>query len=251
MDIAVLSAWEDNYIFIMHKGENAIIIDPTDASVCDQFLTEKNVKPQAILITHHHPDHISGIDALVKKYEIPVYCSEYDKDRVPHSSRLIQPGDQIQLLGTEFEIIDLRGHTLGLIGYYNQEKQALFCGDCLFSLGCGYLFEGSAKQMQESLNRIKLLPEDTKIYCSHEYTLANARFQRSLEIREEFVNIETELIQKRSKGEFTIPTSLAFEKEWNLFLRWDDEQLKQSLGLESLTAPEYFAEMRNRKNKFK
>lgn len=251
MEIAVLPAWDDNYIFIIHNETEALIIDPTTFTDVDKYLTKNKLKPIAILNTHHHPDHIGGNLELKEKYKLDIYCSEYDKQRVPGASHLLNADQSIELLGLKIKTLDLSGHTLGLIGYYLESEKVVFSGDCIFSLGCGYLFEGTATQMQQALNRIKNLPPETKIYCSHEYTLSNSEFQASIEKSEEFESLHTSIKEKRINKIKTIPTSVAFEKKWNLFLRWDDNTIRNSLDILDFTDSEYVAHIRQRKNNFK
>lgn len=250
MEWAILPAWEDNFIFILHKNGEAIIIDPTDAKVVEDFLQKHQLKPIAILNTHHHPDHIGGNKELYAKYKMDVYCSEYDKERVPHSKHLLKEGQIIKFWDEEFKILDLKGHTLGLIGYHIPNQNLLFSGDCIFSLGCGYLFEGTAEQAQSALEKISNLPEETKICCSHEYTLANGEFQLSIDKKTGLEEMLEEKKKKRSKGLFTIPTTVGFEKEWNMFLRWDDEELKKELNLNKSSKAEFFSILRKMKNNF-
>lgn len=248
LEIEILPAWEDNYIFIVHNNSEAYIVDPTCSETCIEFLEKNKIKPLAILNTHHHPDHIGGNKQLIEKYELEVYCSEYDKDRVPGAKHLLKPNDTIDVLGVETKVLDLKGHTLGLIGYHMESKNMLFSGDCIFSLGCGYVFEGTYKQAYEALDKVKQLPSETKIYCSHEYTLANAQFQASFDRSPEFLEQLENIKSKREKGIKTVPTTVAYEKKWNSFLRWDDEDLKRSLGYEELDRDKYFEALRVRKN---
>lgn len=248
---AQIPAWDDNYIYLLYNDKEALVIDPTEADPVIDFLEKNQLKLNRIINTHHHPDHIGGIDELVKKYQVSVSCSQHDKQRVPHASIFFQAGDQIDILGSKVEVIDVSGHTLGQIAYHFKEEKLLFSGDCLFRLGCGYIFEGTAEMMQKSFSRIKSLPKDTLICCSHEYTLANAKFQETLECRKNFKSYHEDLKQMRKEGKFTVPYPLSEDLEWNLFLRWDDEELKKHLQIEDLDPAQFVAEIRQRKNQFK
>jgi hydroxyacylglutathione hydrolase len=249
LEVEILPAWEDNYIFIIHNNKEAYIVDPTCADTCINFIENRKLKPIAILNTHHHPDHIGGNPKLIEKYGLEAYCSEYDKDRVPGAKHLLKENDELNILGHKTRILDLKGHTLGLIGYYIEDHDFLFSGDCIFSLGCGYVFEGSYKQAFEALKKIKSLPEQTKIFCSHEYTLANAKFQASFEKSSAFLQELKKIENKRNNDIKTIPTELSYEKKWNSFLRWDDPALKKNLGFEKLEEEKYFEALRIKKNK--
>lgn len=248
---AQIPAWDDNYIYLVHDDKEAVVIDPTEADPVIDFLNDNNLKLNRIINTHHHPDHISGIDDLVHKYKVTVSCSKYDKNRVPHASIFFEPNDKLEILGSKVNIIDVSGHTLGQIAYHFPEEKLLFSGDCLFRLGCGYIFEGDPEMMQKSFSRIKDLPKETLICCSHEYTLANAKFQESIECRPGFKSYHEALKQLRKEGKFTVPYPLAEDLEWNLFLRWDDEELKKHLNIEQLDPAGFVAEIRQRKNLFK
>lgn len=248
---AQIPAWDDNYIYLVHNAKEAVVIDPTEAEPVIDFLEDNQLTLNRIINTHHHPDHIGGISELVNKYSVSVSCSDYDKNRVPHASIFFKPEDSFEVLGSKVKVIDVSGHTLGQIAYHFPEEKLLFSGDCLFRLGCGYIFEGTPEMMQKSFSRIKSLHEETLICCSHEYTLANAKFQENLDYRPEFKNYFESLKKIRAEGNYTVPYPLKEDLEWNLFLRWDDEKLKAHLNLEHSSPSEFVAEIRQRKNRFK
>jgi hydroxyacylglutathione hydrolase len=220
--VSVLPILTDNYVFVIHSQDKAIVVDPGEAKPVLDFLQIEHLDLEAILITHHHPDHIGGIRALTDIYKVPVYCSEYDKDRVPLHTHLLMEGNKLRFLNINFEVLDIKGHTLGHIGYYCAEIQSLFSGDTIFGLGCGRLFEGSAEQMWESFATIKALPKQTKIYFTHEYTKANLEFAKSVDTKTDWSSIASQLKIPST------PSSLEFELKHNVFLRAANaEEFKQ------------------------
>lgn len=220
IQVRCIPAFDDNYIWLIGTpGSREIaIVDPGDEEPVIAAIEQERLLPVAILITHHHHDHTGGIEALVARYPMPVYGPA--QERIPALSHPLSDGERIELPGAalRFEIMETPGHTRGHLCYYGHG--ALFCGDTLFTGGCGRLFEGTARQMHQSLTRIAALPDETLIYCAHEYTLANLRFAQiaepdNLAIRERYRATE----QARSAGRPTVPASLALEKATNPFLR--------------------------------
>ena len=215
-----IRAFDDNYIWLIQDSERryAAIVDPGDEAPVIEYLQQHNIKPVAILITHHHGDHTGGIDALVSKYHIPVYGPAHE--HIPAITRALSEGDQIVLkeLGAEFQIIDAPGHTKGHILYYGHDS--LFCGDTLFAGGCGRVFEGTMEQMYAAMAKIEALPDHTQIYCAHEYTEANLRFARVAEPDNRALLeriLRTQDTRRRNRP--TVPSLLALEKQTNPFLR--------------------------------
>ena len=194
----------------------AIVVDPGDASPVLAILTQLNLTLSAILITHHHWDHTNGIADLLRHYSVPVYGPAHDK--IAEITHPLQQGDTLHLADTTFHIIEIPGHTLDHIAYYNQ--QSLFCGDTLFASGCGRLFEGSAEQMYHSLQTLAALPDEMNIYCTHEYTLANLHFAQTVEPNSAAIAQRIKWVQHlRDKNLPSLPSNMAVEKQANPFLR--------------------------------
>jgi hydroxyacylglutathione hydrolase len=218
MQIIPLPAFRDNYIWLAHDGRHALVVDPGDAAPVEAFLSAHRLTLSAILVTHHHPDHVGGLAALRAQRLIPVYGPA--AERIAGVDHPLADGDTlvIEAPALSFEVIAIPGHTAGHIAYYS--PGVLFCGDTLFSAGCGRLFEGTPAQMAASLARLARLPDDTRVYCTHEYTLANLAFARVAEphnpARDAYA-AECEAL--RAAGRPTLPSTIAREKAINPFLR--------------------------------
>jgi hydroxyacylglutathione hydrolase len=229
LTIKPISAFFDNYIWLIidESLHTVAIVDPGDASPVLAALAELGLTPAAILVTHHHPDHINGIRTLLSHWSIPVYGPA--REAIPCMSHPLQEGDQISLPGMnlQFQIIDLPGHTAGHIAYYDGIH--LFIGDTLFMAGCGRLKGGTAAQLYHSLNRVAKLPNETLIYCTHEYTLANLRFARAVEPGNSAISLRIEQTEAlREKNIPTVPGTLACENTTNPFLRTDIPEVIQA-----------------------
>lgn len=226
-----IPAFADNYIWLVRRegwGQVAIV-DPGDAEPVLQYLNSQQLDPVAILVTHHHYDHVGGIAELVERFRIPVYGPA--REAIPHMSHPLREGDEVRLAGldTHFRVMDVAGHTAGHIAYYfpNQGGQGLlFPGDTLFTGGCGRLFEGTPEQMHDALSRIRALPDDTLVYCAHEYTEANLGFARIAEPDNAALAQRQQAVQSaRLQGQPTVPAPLGLEKATNPFLRFDEPAL--------------------------
>jgi len=222
IEIIGIPALKDNYIWMLYdpKTEKAIVVDPGEADPVLKVLSDKNLALTTILLTHHHSDHCGGVPRLLEHFKVPVYGSK--REDTPYCTHPVEEGDIIDLrtagLGGSSKVLDIPGHTLGHIAYVTEKM--LFCGDTLFTAGCGRLFEGTAEMMYHSLSKLKSLPVDTKIYCGHEYTLANLRFALSLEPNnEDIVKRFSKSTHQREKGESTVPSTLDLELKTNPFLR--------------------------------
>ena len=210
-----IEAFQDNYIWLIHNDQNSIIVDPGDAEPVINALERKNLNLVAILITHHHADHIGGVMALQEKYpHIKIFAPQKDKYEFVNIS--LENGDEINIpeLQINYKIIEIPGHTQGHIAYY--DKKNLFCGDTLFACGCGKIFDGTHEQMYNSLKKISALPKDTKIYCAHEYTKKNITFALSLDPDDTNLKLRKALVSNMKN---TIPSSLEEELKTNPFLK--------------------------------
>jgi hydroxyacylglutathione hydrolase len=213
-------AFADNYIWLIRRAgrRQVAVVDPGDAKPVLEALRRESLTPVAVLITHHHGDHTGGIRELLAHHELPVYGPA--GERVPALTHPLAEGDEVALepLAARFTVLDVPGHTAGHIAYYGHNM--LFCGDTLFTCGCGRLFEGTPAQMHGSLSKLAALPEDTLVYCGHEYTLDNLRFAQVVEPHSPALQARLAESQRlRMRGEPTVPAPLRLEKETNPFLR--------------------------------
>lgn len=220
--IEPISFFESNYAWLMidEKSKNAVIVDPGDAQPILQFLEERQLTLKAILITHFHSDHIGGITELKNNFKCKVYAPLKESDKIPDIDQTVQEGDVIALEGIgSVQVLETPGHTSGSICYYIPHLKLIFTGDTLFSLGCGRLFEGTPAQMYSSLSKIAALPEETLVYCAHEYTADNGRFALSIFPNYQPLKNRLETVkQLRDAGLPTLPVSLVEEKRTNPFL---------------------------------
>ena len=216
-----LPAFTDNYIWMLHDGRQAAVVDPGDAAPVFQALERLGLRLQAILVTHHHPDHVGGVDALRDATGAVVYGPA--RERIPEPLVRLAQGDMVDALGLRFTVIDVPGHTAGHIAYYVPDMDGaplLFCGDTLFSGGCGRLFEGTPAQMLQSLDQLAALPGDTRVCCTHEYTLSNLKFARAVEPgNAALLHYSSQCEALRARGEPTLPSRMALERDINPFLR--------------------------------
>jgi hydroxyacylglutathione hydrolase len=234
--ITALHAFSDNYIWAINNDSTAALVDPGDADVCIRFLEKNQIVLNAILITHHHADHTGGIKKLIaycqqKQWPLTIYGPA--QEEIPHCDIKLTENDRVTLseLDIELTVIDVPGHTTGHIAYFRNTDIApiLFCGDTLFSGGCGRIFEGTAKQMLASLTKLKDLPENTKVYCAHEYTQANLKFALAVEPENnDLINYNKKVNELREKNQITIPTSIKIEKQINPFLRSNIKTVQKS-----------------------
>jgi hydroxyacylglutathione hydrolase len=227
-----LPAFSDNYIWLLRHGDSAFVVDPGDAEPVRRRLAELGVDLRGILLTHHHFDHVGGVDALKSAYECTVYGP--DNPRIDGIDVMVGDGDRVAIDGFSFEVLAVPGHTLDHIAYFagasGQEPPRLFCGDTLFAGGCGRIFEGDAPMMHRSLQRLAALPAQTRVYCAHEYTLANLAFARAAEPdNEALAERERRSQALRDDGQPTLPSTIALERETNPFLRSAEPALHAQL----------------------
>lgn len=248
-------AFKDNYIWLIrsHSGDRVAVVDPGDAQPVIHALEDQHLRPVAILCTHHHADHSGGIGALRARFDIPVYGPA--REAIAGITHPVADGDRVVLDAIEqtYEVLEIPGHTRGHIAYVGEG--AVFCGDTLFSGGCGRLFEGTAAQMWASLSRLAALPEDTAVYCAHEYTLANLRFARAVEPNNR--DLETYWRQAsaaRAENRPTLPSTISLERRINPFLRVQKAGVRAAAvvhgGLKSDTDEAVFATLRRWKDGF-
>lgn len=243
----------DNYGFLLHDPESGetVTIDTPEVDAINAALETRGWQLTAIWNTHHHFDHAGGNEALKARWGCEVVGAAADAHRIPGIDRRVVEGDMVALGKTQAQVIETPGHTSGHIAYYFAQAGRAFVGDTLFALGCGRLFEGTAEQMWHSLGKLKALPDDTAVYCAHEYTAANAAFALSVDpgnaaLRQRAADIHA----RRERDEPTVPTAIGLEKRTNPFLRADDEALAASLALANAAPVAVFAETRRRKDSF-
>ncbi|MBV8029882.1 MAG: hydroxyacylglutathione hydrolase [Betaproteobacteria bacterium] len=255
LQVVPVKAFKDNYIWTLRAGGNAAVVDPGDAAPVLDYLGKEGLRLCAILATHHHADHVGGVAALleVAGKGVPVYGPK--REPIPTLTHPVSEGDEVKVpeIGASFSVLDIPGHTRAHIAYYG--AGALFCGDTLFACGCGRVFEGTPEQMYASLEKLAALPDETKVYCGHEYTLANIGFAKAVE-PENRALVEREARDRRLReaGRPTLPSTLGEEKATNPFLRCRQRPVVESankyLG-ERLGAPaQVFAAIREWKNRF-
>ena len=215
-EILLIPAFKDNYIWLLVRDGRAAVVDPGDPAPVIERLEALGLVLESILITHHHADHQGGIAALVERWQADVFGPEIES--ITGCNHPLTGGESIQVLGQEIKVLAVPGHTLGHLAYY--VPGVLFCGDTLFGAGCGRLFEGTPAQMHNSLAQIAALPDDTLIYCAHEYTEANLRFAQELEpLNQDIQDRVKRVAELRAEGKSSVPSSLREEKASNPFLR--------------------------------
>lgn len=257
MQIHRLPALSDNYIFLLHDPEQqvAAVVDPAIAPPVLQCLQELGANLIAIFNTHHHSDHVGGNSELLRHFpDAVVYGGTVDRGRIPGQQVFLQEGDRVAFANRMAEVLFVPGHTKAHIAYYFPPVQAgepgeLFCGDTLFAGGCGRLFEGTPTQMIESLTKLRQLPDQTRVWCAHEYTLKNLQFAQTVDgynpdVQRRLAQVQT----MRQQAEATVPSLLSLEKQTNPFLRWDQPALQQAA--KSQDPVQTFARLRGMKDHF-
>lgn len=254
LQVIAIPAYNDNYIWCIRNQNDCVVVDPGDAGPVIEYCQDEQLSLCGILITHHHWDHTDGIDSLLKANpDIPIYGPNTSK--IKQITHILNEGDLVQLteLDLQLSVLEVPGHTLDHIAYYGDV--GLFCGDTLFSAGCGRLFEGTPEQMLHSLSKFCVLPAQTKVYCTHEYTLANIKFAQAVEpnnqaLSEYKIRAETVI----ANNHITLPSNIANELAINPFLRCGQkevaEQVSHNSGLELKTEQAVFAALRKWKDNF-
>jgi hydroxyacylglutathione hydrolase len=253
MDIEIIPCLNDNYSYLIKDNQTNIvaIIDPSEFDKCDKKINERHKKLDFILNTHHHFDHIGGNVELKTKYGSKILGYEKDKKRIPEIDILLKDGQEFKIGNLDFKTVFIPGHTSGHIAFYFEKEKVIFTGDTLFSLGCGRVFEGTYKQMFNSLNKIKCLPGDTKVYCGHEYTKSNLGFCLKFNPNNNYLKDKKKFIEKKIRDKKpTIPSTIADEIQTNIFLRCDDIDVKNVLNLKNASDLEIFTKLRDLKDNF-
>ena len=253
MKVITIPCLKDNYAYIIidNNKKNVGVVDPSESLPIINFLKKNDLKLNYIFNTHHHYDHIGGNIELKKIYNSKIFGFEGDKHRIPGIDICLKDNEKFNFGKSLIKVIHIPGHTLGHICFFLEKEKIAFTGDTLFSLGCGRIFEGTHKQMMESLNKIKNLPKETKIYCGHEYTYKNAEFcmkydNKNVDLEKHFENVKN----LRSKNLPTIPSLLSNEIKSNIFLRCDQNDLKTKLNMTNIEDYKVFKKVRDLKDVF-
>lgn len=253
LDVHQIPVLSDNYVYLAHEAESGAtaVIDP---AVVDPVLAAAEAKGWTIthiLNTHHHNDHTGGNLEIKQRTGCTIVGPRADRDRIPGIDVEVGDGDTCMLGNAAAKVFDVPGHTRGHIAYWFDASDTLFCGDTLFAMGCGRLFEGSPQQMWTSLSKLKALPDETRVYCAHEYTQANGRFALSVEPdNAALVERMAAVDAARARNEPTVPSTMALERATNPFLRPDSGDLQRTIGLTGHDVVEVFAETRRLKDNF-
>jgi len=253
MQVIPIPCLVDNYAYIINDNisKAVAVVDPSEASPVIDFLKKQNLKLDYILNTHHHYDHIGGNIELKKLYNAKVIGFAGDKNRIPGIDIALEDNVKWTFGKSSVKILHIPGHTLGHICFFFENEQIAFTGDTLFSLGCGRIFEGDHKQMLTSLNKIKKLPRDTKIYCGHEYTLQNSRFCIKYDNENQnLIKKIQEIKEKLTKNKPTIPSTLEEELKSNIFLRSNNDKIKTNLNMSNSSSLVTFSKLRDLKDNF-
>lgn len=253
LDLVTIPCLSDNYAFLLHDTDRAwtALIDVPEAAPIDAVLKQRGWALNEIWLTHHHPDHVQGLDALRSSRSLTVTGAAADAHRLPRLDHAVVDGDTFDFAGHEVQVMDVSGHTVGHIAFYVPDAHAVFTADSLMALGCGRLFEGTAEMMWASLSKLASLPPDTIVCSGHEYTAANAKFALTIDPHNtELISRNEAIGAARAAQTPTVPSTLALELATNPFLRASDPDIRARLGLASATDAEVFSEIRARKDTF-
>jgi len=259
IQVEAIPQLKDNYSYVIYskKTKKTLVLDPAEPQKIFDFLNSKNLSLEGILITHHHSDHTQGIGDIKKKFDVKIYTPNND---IKGTTDLLIDKQKINFSFIDFEVITTPGHTLDHIVYFNDKEKLLFSGDTLFFYGCGRVFEGTMEQMLHSLNKLKVLPDDTKVYCGHEYTYKNLEF-----VLDELVTVQEKGAVKQKYREMikkngsSMPFYLGHQKDWNPFLNCNDPNYKKGIAnfyknegkiTQEASELEFFTFIRNKRNAF-
>ncbi len=253
LEIHQIPTRRDNYVYLLREPETGKVaaVDPSDASPVIAKLDALGWTLDEVLATHHHNDHVGGVPDLKEKYRCKVVGPRADHDRIPMIDFDVGDGDTYRFGAAEARVFDVPGHTRGHIAYWFPASKALFCGDTLFALGCGRVFEGTMDQMWNSLSKLDTVPDDTRVFCAHEYTQANARFALTVEPGNQALKTRSAEIDRiRAEGKSTVPSLMGEERATNPFLRAKLPEFRAAIGMANASAAEAFAAVRTRKDNF-
>ncbi len=253
LEIVLVPALSDNYVYLAHDKDtgDTAVIDPAEAAPVEAALKRQGWKLTQILNTHHHADHINGNQELKAKWNCPIVGPRAELQRIPDMDVLVSEGDTYSVGTQTATVIETPGHTTGHIAFHFPESNALFCGDTLFVLGCGRMFEGNPPGFWDLLCKLRALPDETRIYCGHEYTQSNARFAVAVDPDNAALKSRAaEIDALRADDKPTIPSTLGDERGVNPFLRADDPALQAAVGMDGADPTAVFAEIRKRKDNF-
>lgn len=253
LEIITVPCRTDNYAFLLHNADTSqtAVVDAPEVPAIEAALKTRGWELSDILITHHHDDHIAGVDALRARFGARVIGAAADAYRLPKLDLALTEGEVVVVCGEAASVIDVSGHTLGHIAFYFAASHAAFTADSLMALGCGRLSEGTAAQMWASMQKLRALPADTLICSGHEYTANNARFAMTIEPgNPDLVARVAAITAARAQGRFTVPSLLALEQQTNPYLRADVPALAAAIGMTGADPADIFAEVRRRKDKF-
>ncbi|MFP4043446.1 MAG: hydroxyacylglutathione hydrolase [Rhodosalinus sp.] len=253
LEIVTVHCLSDNYAFLAHDPETGrtAVVDVPEASPILAALDDRGWSADVVLLTHHHADHVQGLDAIRARFAPRVVGAAQDAHRLPPLDQQVREGDTVEIGSEQGTVIEVPGHTVGHIAFHFPESRAAFTADSLMALGCGRVFEGTMEQMWQSLSKLAALPPETLICSGHEYTLANGNFARSVEPgNRRLISRIEESKKARAEGRPTVPSALSLELETNPFLRPDSPEIRSNVGLPDASAAEVFAALRARKDNF-
>jgi len=253
LEILTIPCLTDNYAFLIHDSTSRVttLVDAPEAAPISAVLESRGWGLDFVLLTHHHWDHVDGLEDLRKKYQPKIVGAKADAHRLPPLDRVVEPNEVFSVGEQKIKVIDVPGHTVGHVAFYMPGPVAVFTADSLMALGCGRLFEGTAAQMWQSLSELAKLPPDTLVYSGHEYTQSNGEFALTIEPDNPALQARVADIAKaRADGVATVPSTLSLELATNPFLRAHLDEVKQAVGMEGADPEQVFAEIRKRKDHF-